>query len=292
MAQIRVIQKRLAAVGTIQRITKTMQMIATAKFTASVQRAKATRPYTDKITQLVSEVAGAAGDCESPLLSSPAEPMRRELLLVISSDRGFCGAYNGNVLRLAMAHLRRCRDEGIDVEIETSGKKATGAFRFHRIEVTRHHAIGDAPRFEDVRRIASRFIDTFVEGRFDAIRVAFMQFQSNARQVPTLLPLLPLDSLAGDESPADEGPSGLYDFTPSAEALLEDLLPLSVRVALFQVFNDAVMSEQIMRMVAMKAATENAKELGRTLRRTYNRARQTKITTELSEIVGGAAALA
>ncbi len=294
MAQIREIKKRMTAVKTIQRITKTMQMIATAKFTAAVGRAKATRPYTDKVQQLVGEVAAAAGDdVENPLIDGPADSANRELLLVITSDRGLCGAYNGNILRKAMIAIRELRDKGSELELETSGKKAVGYFRFQKVPIAQRHTIGDKPRYEDVNRLAESYIEAFREGKYDTVRVAYMRFESNSRQVPEIMQLLPLKpEAASDHSENDASAARAdYDFSPSSAELLDNLLPMAVKTALFQAFNDAVVSEQIMRMVAMKAATENAKDIGRTLRRDFNRARQSQITTELTEIIAGAAAL-
>jgi F-type H+-transporting ATPase subunit gamma len=292
MAQIREIKKRMVAVGTIKRITKTMQMIATAKFTAAMQRAQATRPYTETIRQLVEEVAQAAGDVQHPLIDGPAEPVGRERLLVISSDRGLCGAYNANVLRKGLDHVRALKSKNVSCDVEVSGKKAVGFFRFQKIELADRHLIGDKPAYEAVNAIATRLIDSFTLGEYDAVRVAYMRYESNARQIPELLQLLPMRP-AADEG-ADEGDkraNANYDFSPSSAELLADLLPATVKSQLFQAFNDAVVSEQIMRMIAMKAATENASDLGKTLNRDFNRARQAQITTELSEIIAGTAAL-
>lgn len=297
MAQIREIRKRMVAVGAIQRITKTMQMIATAKFTAAVARTKATKPYTTKIRQLVSEVAAAAGDVDHPLIKGPSEPAKRELLLVISSDRGLCGAYNGNVLRKANLHIRALRGKNIAFNVETSGKKAVAFFKFQQIPVIHRHTVGDKPKYEEVERLATRYMEEFTSGKYDAVRVAYMRFESNSRQIPEVIQLLPLkaEGQATGNKPQATGDqptaAANYDFSPSSDAILADLLPMSVKAALFQAFNDAVVSEQIMRMVAMKAATENAKDLGKGLKRQFNRARQSKITTELTEIVSGAAAL-
>ncbi len=293
MAQIREIKQRTKAVATIQRITKTMQMIATAKFTAAVQRAKATRPYTRTIRRLVGEIAAAAGDVSHPLIDGPPQKAGRELVLVITSDRGLCGAYNANVLRCLNTQLRKLREDGVAFDVETSGKKAVGFLKFQKIQVAAKHSIGDKPAYEAVDQIASGYIDAFTEGKYDAVRVAYMRFESNARQVPELMQLLPLqpEKLADAEGHTARGRTANYEMSPSAEELLADLLPAAVRAQLFQAFNDGVVSEQIMRMVAMKAATENAKELGRTLTRQYNRARQAMITTELTEIIGGTAAL-
>jgi len=302
MAQIREIKKRMTAVRTIQRITKTMQMIATAKFTAALHRAKQTRPYTDKVRELVAQVAAAAGDVRHPLMDGPAASPRRELLLVITSDRGLCGAFNGNVLRKAIQHVRALAEQGLALDLHTAGKKAVGYFKFQRVAIAERHVFSDKIDYAQVKRLAEQYLEAFTSGKYDAVRVASMRFVSNARQVPEVMQLLPLKSAApaGEvkSAPASapaapaQSPSGSYEFSPSSAELLADLLPLAVHTSLFQAFIDSVVSEQIMRMVAMKGATENAKELGKGLRRDYNRARQTRITTELMEVISGSAALA
>jgi len=293
MAQIREIKKRMVAVKNIQRITKTMQMIATAKFTSALQRAKATQPYAAKIRAMVGDVAAAAGEVDHPLLSRPSEKRNRELLLVIVSDRGLCGAYNTNVLRMTQKHIRTGQSKSIETVVETAGKKAAAFFRFARIPVAaRHTQFGDKPKYEEVARLAERYMKEFAEGEYDAVRVAYTQFVSNSRQVAKVMQLMPLASPGGSEkSEAAASSTATYEFSPSGEELLAELLPVSVKTTLFQCFNDSVVSEQLMRMVAMKAATDNAKDLGRTLRRDFNRARQAQITTELMEVIAGAAAL-
>ena len=300
MAQIREIKKRMVAVRTIQRITKTMQMIATAKFTAALQRAKATRPYTERIRELVAEVSAAAGDVDNPLLGvrsgGSGKSAGKEILLVVTSDRGLCGAYNGSVLRNAMSEIRKRRAAKCEVIVETAGKKGVAFFRFQKMDIAERHSFGDKPVFADVAALADRYMADFVAGKIDAVHVAYMRFISASRQVPEVMQLLPLTvdaSVAASASAATaaKGAATVYDFRPSAEVLLNDLLPKSVKVSLFQALNDSVVSENVMRMVAMKAATDNASGLGRTLKRNFNRARQAKITTELTEIISGAAAL-
>ncbi len=301
MAQIREIKKRMVAVRTIQRITKTMQMIATAKFTAALQRAKATRPYTERIRELVAEVSAAAGDVDNPLLGGrsggPGKSVGKEILLVVTSDRGLCGAYNGSVLRNAMSEIRKRRAAKCEVIVETAGKKGLAFFRFQKMDIDQRHSFGDKPVFADVAALADRYMADFVAGKIDAVHVAYMRFVSASRQVPEVMQLLPLTVAAetsgktAQSTSAEKGSATVYDFRPSAEVLLNDLLPKSVKVSLFQALNDSVVSENVMRMVAMKAATDNASGLGRTLKRNFNRARQAKITTELTEIISGAAAL-
>jgi F-type H+-transporting ATPase subunit gamma len=290
MARTREIKKRILAVKTIQRITKTMQMIATAKFTTAVQRAHASRPYTEKVQGLVEAALAGAADFEHPLIDGPVDSPRRERLLVIASNRGLCGAYNAHALRTAMDHVRSLRNEGRELDLETAGKKAVGYFRFQKVEIDHRHTFADQPAYDQVEALAEQYIEAYIAGRHDAVRVASVHFVSNARQVPRVDQLLPLQPQTGHTEAA--GPRAVYEFSPSPEAILGELLPLAVKTALFQVFLDAAVSEHIMRMVAMKAATENAGDLRKLLIRNYNRARQTQITTELMEIVGGAAALA
>ncbi|MBM4106384.1 MAG: ATP synthase F1 subunit gamma [Phycisphaerae bacterium] len=293
MGQIRTIKKRMVAVRTIQRITKTMQMIATARFTAALQRAKATRPYTDRIRDMSGRLAASAGEFTHPLMRPEPAGAKREVFLVISSDRGLCGAYNGNVLKQAISAIRRSTGAGNTLRVETAGRKASLFFKFARVEVAARHQIGDKPTYLAVNELAKTYMREFTEGTCDAVRVVYMRFVSNSRQVPEVMTLLPLEPPAATESKsaASGGGATVYEFSPDAPTLLDAILPKTVSVSLFQAFNDAVVSEQVMRMVAMKAATDNAAGLGRTLKRDYNRARQTRITTELTEIVGGAAAL-
>jgi F-type H+-transporting ATPase subunit gamma len=291
MAQIRAIRKRMIAVGTIARITKTMQMIATAKFTTALARARDSRPYTDAIGNLIGEVSGAAGDYDSPLFSAP-QSTGKELLLVITSDRGLCGAYNGNVLRKALQHARASKQNNSEITLETAGKKATTFFKFQKLEARNQLTFGDKPSYEDVARVAGRYIAEFSNGDWDKVSVVYMRFESNSRQIPEVIQLLPISAKSAEEGDqASSASTANYDFSPSAEEILDDLIPRSVITTLFQMFNDAVVSENIMRMIAMKAATENANDLGKDLKRNYNRARQAQITTELTEIISGAAAL-
>jgi F-type H+-transporting ATPase subunit gamma len=290
MAQLREIKKRMGAVKTIQRITKTMQMIATAKFTASLTRAKNSRAYTDTIRGLVSKVAAQAGDTSHPLLEQSGRGAGKELVLVLSSDRGLCGAYNSNVLRAAGKAIAESRTAGKDVLVDASGRKAVAFFKYQKQELAARHAVGDRPQYATVEEIAQGYIDRFIAGEFSSVKVVYMRFISAARQRPEVMQLLPL-TLPKDDAPAAGGSPSNFEFSPSAPELLDELLPRSVKVSLFQAFLDAVVSENVMRMVAMKAATDNAGGLGRTLKRSYNRARQARITTELTEIVAGVEAL-
>ncbi len=296
MANARQIVKRRKAVTNIHKITKTMQLIATARFQQAFKRAVATKPYTQKITQLVEELSAAAGDeVHHPLLRRNPDAAK-DILLVLSSNRGLCGGYNGNVLRTAIRHLKESGDR--TTECHVVGKKGIAYFKFLGREV--HQAItdiDDRPRYEQVEPIANEFMDRFIAGEIGSVSVAYMRFVSTGKQVAEVIELLPLsrESDAPEASPSEpsDAPAqaAQYEFSPMPEELLKVLLPQTVKVRLFQCFTDAAVSEQVARMVAMKAATDAAGDMIKLLSRQFNRARQTQITLELLDIVGGAEAL-
>ncbi|MCH9057485.1 MAG: ATP synthase F1 subunit gamma [Planctomycetes bacterium] len=287
MAQIREIKKRLKAVGNIRRITKTMQMIATSKFARAQQRATATKPYTEGVFGLVTELAATAGNLEHPLIDGPVQRQDKELTLVLTSDRGLCGSYNSSVLRLALRHLRGSA-AARDGDLELVGKKGVNFLRFNQMTPSTHHTqFGDTPHYDEVARLAQVYMDRFTAGEVSAVRVVYMRYVSAGRQRAEVLQLLPLKPPAAQEK---SGADSVYEFSPEAGELLDGLLPEAVKATLFQCFNDAVVSEHVARMVAMKAATDNAGKMGKALARKFNRARQARITTELTEIISGAAA--
>ncbi len=287
MANRRAIVKRRKAVRNIKKITRTMQLIATARFQAAMNRAVACRPYTDKLSALVADLSGVAEDFRHPLMDVRRE--NRSALLVLTSNRGLCGGYNSNVLRAAVAHLEQLARGGVATDVLMVGKKGASAFRFQRRTVLETITdIDDKPRFDQIEPLAQSLIDRFLLGEVDSVHLAYMRFHSAGRQAPEVVRLLPL---ARPEAKA-VGRRADFEIRPSAEKLLNQLLPMTVRMRVFQAFNDAAVSEQIARMAAMKAATEAAEEMIGTLTRKYNRARQTQITLELLDIVGGANALA
>jgi F-type H+-transporting ATPase subunit gamma len=312
-AKTREIKGRMKAVGNIERITRTMQMIATAQFQNMHKRAADARPYTQKIAEVVGELTqalGSEGQISHPLLSPPRESAGRELLLVLTSTRGLCGAYNANILRTVSKHMEA---DDTERDIEVVGKKGMGYFRFNQIEVTHFHDhITDKPQWHQVEELAERYMDDYKAGRYDAVRVASMHFESMSIQRPRVIRLLPMEppsaageaEASGNESTAEgqESESGppsgagggstpLYEFSPEPATLLSELLPITVKTRLFQCFNEAVVSEHLARMVAMQSATDAANKMKNRLNREFNRARQAQITKELSEIIGGAEAV-
>lgn len=289
MAKARTIVKRRRAVRNIRKITQTMQLIATARFQKSLQRATASRPYTAGITEMIQTLAERAA-VEHPLLR-PNESARRGVLLVITSNRGLCGAYNAAVLRGAIEQRAAWLTAGLTPELEMVGRKGVSSFRFLGYELTRTITdVEDRIAFGRVAEMAERYMQRYTAGEVARVAVAFMRFFSVSVQRPTVVQLLPITPPAptGTERPRAAVP---FEFSPPAAELLAKLIPESVKVQLYQCFNDAIVSEQVSRMVAMKAATDAAGDMIQYLGRQYNRARQTQITTELADIVGGANAV-
>jgi F-type H+-transporting ATPase subunit gamma len=293
MSNRRVLVKRRKSVRNIRKITRTMQLIATARFQAAFNRAVAARPYTEKLAELVADLSRGAGGIEHPLLAS-RNPEAPAALVVLTSMRGLCGGYNANVLRTAQARLEQWRQAGRKSELHAFGKKGIAYFRYQKEAMAEQNvAIGDAPRFDQVEPVVDALIEAFVAGRISEVHVAYMRFYSAGRQRPEIVQLLPLVQAAAPATAAEPKARAVdYEFRPDAATLLSELLPATVRIRLFQAFLDASVSEQIARMVAMKAATEASEEMIKMLTRQYNRARQTHITMELLDIVGGANALA
>jgi F-type H+-transporting ATPase subunit gamma len=293
MAKTRAIVKRRKAIRNIRKITRTMELIATARFKKALDRAVEAEAFTRKITELAADLSASATDVTHPLLQKH-EVVKNTLLLVLCSNRGLCGGYNASLLREAMGAIRQIRSEGLTLHLELSGKRAINYFRFQGIpaEATFTH-FEDKPRFEEVEVLANRYITAFTSGQIDRVEVCYMKYLNAARQTPVVETLLPLSSTS-DEPPAHPDSFARraeYEFLPSARDILEEILPVSFKVRLFKCFLDAAVSEQIARRVAMTAATENAGDMIKTLTRQYNRARQSQITKEISEVIGGAEAL-
>ncbi len=295
MANTRMLVNRRKAVRNIKKITRTMELIATARFKKALDRATEAEAYTRKITEMAADLSASATDVKHPLLQK-REEVRNTLLLVIGSNRGLCGGYNAAILREANQRIAQIRSESINLHLELSGKRPITFFRYQGIKPERTYTqFEDKPRFEEVEEIANRYIEGFISGKYDRVEVAYMKFLNAARQLPAVETLLPLSQTAERDEPSEERSHTErpveYEFLPSAADILQELLPVSFKVRLFKCFLDAAVSEQIARRVTMKQATENADEMIKMLTRQYNRARQAAITKEISEVIGGAAAL-
>lgn len=290
MANSRQLVKRRKAVRNIAKITRTMELIATARFKKAMDRATEAAAYTKKINEIVADLAGANLAFSHPLLQKPAEE-QNVALLILTSNRGLCGGFNGGILRQGMARLREFKAAGKNVRLEVSGKRGLSLMKYEKIPVDNAYTqFEDKPSFEDVNEIASRFVNDFIAGRLHRLDICYQKFESAARQSPVVETILPIGDLAGSK-PAG-GSSGIeYEFLPSASQILEEIVPAAFKARFFKCFLDAAVSEQIARRVAMKAAHENAQDMIKSISMEYNRARQSQITSELSEIIGGAAAL-
>ena len=289
MANRRVLVKRRKSIRNIRKITRTMQLIATARFQAAYNRAVASKPYTEKLAELVADLS-RAGELQHPLLASH-NPDAPAALVVVSSQRGLCGGYNANVLRAAQGFVEGRTKEGKATELHVFGKKGIAYFKFVRQAMAdQNTSVSDMPRFEQVEAAANSLMAAFLAGKISSVHVAYMRFYSAGRQRPEVTQLLPL--VQAPTAGEAKARSVEYEFLPEPQQLLHQLLPATVRVRFFQAFIDAAVSEQIARMAAMKAATDASEDMIKTLTRRYNRARQTAITMELLDIVGGANALA
>jgi F-type H+-transporting ATPase subunit gamma len=271
-----------------------MELIATARFKKALDRATQAEAYTRKISELAADLSKNAGDVSHPLLAT--RPVKKSLLLVITSNRGLCGGYNGSILREAVPVVREMTAAGTAFDLEVSGKRGITFFRFQGIRRSQDYTqFEDKPTFEQVDELASRLIDLFIAGQIDQVRVAYMKFINAARQQAVVETLLPLSSMTVEtRKPSAEAapPHRIdYEFLPDAANILEELVPAAFKAKLFKCFLDAAVSEQIARRVAMKAATENAGDLIKSITQLYNRTRQANITREISELIGGAEAL-
>jgi F-type H+-transporting ATPase subunit gamma len=299
MANLRVLVKRRKAVRNIRKITRTMELIATARFKKALDRATEADAYTRKIAELAADLSKNAGDVSHPLLVT--RPVRKSLLLVITANRGLCGGYNGSIIREGMVAIRAYREANSPFDLEVAGKRGIGFFKFQGIPRTKEYTnFEDKPTFAEVDVLASRFIELYTAGQIDEVKVAYMKFQNAARQAPVVETLLPLSSVVVETRKPDAAAPAAggaperkvsYEFLPDAAEILEELIPAALKVRLFKMFLDAAVSEQIARRVAMKSATENAGDLIKEITRLYNRTRQANITKEISELIGGSEAL-
>lgn len=299
MANPRALDKRRKSVRNIKKITRTMELIATARYKQAMDRASAATAFTRRITKLVSDLSSASLSVQHPLLEN-REATKNATLLVLTSNRGLCGGYNGNICRTAFPRWNELVKQYDNTELAISGKKGINIFRVQKALVPSrsYTQFEDKPRYAEVEAIANELMDAFTTRQLDRLDVAYMKFVSSSKQIPvveTLLPLSGLDVMEQTTPKQDEesGTKGeaMYDFFPSAESILEEVVPTSFRVKLFKCFLDAAVCEQLARMVAMKSATENAADLIRHLSREYNRARQGRITNEIMEIIGGVEAM-
>lgn len=291
MANARALDKRRKSIRNIRKITRTMELIATARYKKAMDRAAAVTAYTDRLSQIVNSLADAGTEVRHPLLEQRDNP-KAARFLALSSNRGLCGGYNASILRAAVPRIEELRRSIGDVAIDVSGKRGINGLKFRGIDLAdTYQQFEDQPAYDEVEKIASRYLELYITGQMDRLDVIYTKFISTSRQEVTIETLLPLGSLDDGEGSPGEDASTQYEFQPSAESILEEVVPTSFKAKLFKCFLDAAVSEQVARMIAMKGATESAGDMIKQLSMTYNRARQSQITGEIMEIIGGVEAL-
>lgn len=291
--QERALRRRITSVQSTKKITRAMELIATTRVAKAQVRARAARPYAEKITGVIEDLAAGGAATDHPLLKR-RETISKVGFVILTSDRGLAGAYNSAVIRTAERELMARRVEGQDYSLILVGKKAHDYFRFRHYDIDAFYAgMTDRPTYDDARQVAETVRHRFEEGDLDEVLLVYQEFVSLGTQRVAMRRFLPLESI---ENIAAAGGGvaearALYEFEPSPEQVLASLLPRYVESRLFSALLDASASEHASRQRAMKAATDNAEELITKLSRAMNRARQDAITTEIMEIVGGAEAL-
>jgi F-type H+-transporting ATPase subunit gamma len=287
MAGAKEIRTKISSVKSTQKITSAMEMVAASKMRKAQDRMEATRPYAEKMRQVIGHVALANPEYKHPFMH--ARPVKRIGFIIVSSDRGLCGGLNSNLFRRMVRELREHRDAGTEVEFCTIGTKALGFFRRVGGQVSAQAThLGDAPHIDDLVGTVKVMLDSYTRGEIDEIRIAYNEFVNTMTQKPTIEPLVPL--------PPGENAEELkhhwdYIYEPGAKDVLDGLLTRYIESLVYQSVVENSACEQSARMVAMKSATDNAGDLIDELQLIYNKARQAAITQEISEIVSGAAAV-
>lgn len=285
--QPKVIRKRIKSVESTRKITRTMEMVATAKLRAAQDRVASSGPYMENLRHLMGDIGGSDVDV-STWPQFDIREVQRSLIFVVTGNRGLCGAYNTHLVSLARRVADAKLAEGKQVDLYVAGKKGTSALRFAGYELTQTYAdeLLDNPTLEEAEFFVEQIRRPFIDREVDEVVIVYAHWESVARQPASTLQLYPI-------APADatDGTAGAPIFEPSAAAILDRLLLRYERQVMYSVLAEAVASEQIARRMAMKQATDNAAEIADELNLKYNKARQAMITTELSEIIGGAEAL-
>jgi len=289
-AQLRAIRRQIRSVQSTKKITRAMELIAASQIRRAQERVQQARPYAEQITRAIGDVTGQAENLEHPLLEERKDP-KGAAVFVVTSDRGLAGAYSANVLRRTEELLQALREEGKEPKLYAVGRKAIGYYRFRERTVEQSwQGISERPSYDDAKDIAGTLIDAFVDREVDEIFGVYTDYVSALTQRAEARRFLPL--VVEDVEVTEQGPYPLYLFEPDAQTILDALVPRYVEMRVFAALLESAASEHAARQRAMKSATDNADELIKTYTRIANQARQAEITTEISEIVGGAEALA
>ncbi len=287
-AELRLIRRRIRSVQSTKKITSAMELIAASRIVKAQARVEAAQPYTDKLVEVIGNVGAASGAASHPLLET--RDNRTAGVLVVTSDRGLAGGYNSNVIRMAERKLIALKGERIDLRLYCVGKKSISYFRYRGYQIERAFlGVTDTPGYGDARAIANTILNDYAQETIDSVGAYTTRYVSALTQTAVEWPLLPIEPPVAEET--DGTPGAAYTYEPSPEAILNRLLPRYLEASVFGMLLEASASEHAARRRAMKAATEAAEDLTKILSRQANQARQAEITTEISEIVGGAEAL-
>ena len=283
MANLKEIRNRIASVSSTMQITSAMKMVSAAKLKKAQDAITAMRPYSDKLTELIQNLSGSIeGNTPNPY--TQARPIKKVLLIAVTSNRGLCGGFNSSIVKAVLQYISEHAEE--KVEVLTIGKKGDDILSKDNSIFANNNEIFDALTYAQVSEIAQTFMDAFAAQEFDEVKVIYNRFKNAATQIVTTETLLPVVA----ESDSNSG-GGDYIFEPNQEAIVNELLPKSIKMQLFKALRDSFASEHGARMTAMHKATDNATEMRDQLKLTYNKARQAAITNEILEIVAGAEAL-
>ena len=287
MATPREIRRRIRSVRNISQITRAMEMVAASKMRRAQQQVVATRPYAERLRAMIGDLAAVGVDEQSQFPLLVHRPVQRSLVIVISADKGLAGSLNTNIIRKSLRFMTNERPEGAEnVDVLAVGRRGRDFFtRYGKRLTAEFPQKGDQPTLESIRPMVQIAMSEFISGNVDAVYVAYTKFINTLRQTPEIQQILPIQAPEGSGEITD------YIFEPSPAAVLEALLPRFVEVQIYQALLEAIASEHSSRMVAMRNATDNARDLVRDLTLSYNRVRQAQITREVSEIAAGAAAL-
>ncbi|MDG6366265.1 F0F1 ATP synthase subunit gamma [Glaesserella parasuis] len=288
MAGAKEIRTKIASVRNTQKITKAMEMVAASKMRKTQERMSASRPYSDAIRKVISHIAKGSIDYKHPFLTE--REVKKVGFLVVSTDRGLCGGLNINLFKTVLNELKTRKDKGVDSVLGLVGNKAVSFFQSMGVEIKAQvTGLGDTPAMEDLVGIVNGMIENYRNGEVDEVYIIYNRFVNTMSQKPTVQKLLPLPELEDDD--LENKGSWDYIYEPNPKVLLDSLLVRYLESQVYQAIVDNLASEQAARMVAMKAATDNAGNLINELQLVYNKARQASITNELNEIVAGAAAI-
>jgi F-type H+-transporting ATPase subunit gamma len=292
-AQLRAVRRRIRTVQSTAKITRAQELIASSRIIKAQQRVREAAPYARELTRAVEAVVSGSPQITHPLITEPKNPTRAAVV-IITSDRGFAGGYNSNVLREAQSLNATLTERGVEALPFVAGRKGIAWHRFRQREIAAEWAgFSEQPAFSDASEMAERLLQeyTAADGGVDEIYLVHTEFISMLTQRPVARRILPLE-VEDTSEPSPEGPLPLYEFEPSAEAVLDALLPWYIENRLYQALLESAAAEIASRRRAMKSATDNARDLIDVLTLEANKARQAEITQEISEIVGGANALA